>query len=392
MNSTMLSLNKLVLKEHFIILMMLIPLSSYGQFSSPFKITYSAKTSGNLPYVEIQVSEVADADEFGFSYSFTDYQSGNVISTDSTLLPNQNSQVFNNVLIHRISSPNGSKEIALNFKLSYQGKDLIQQGILMPLSDEKLGFRVKNISNPKGLNYIKAGDQIMLESKEDKTVYLYKLQQEFWASAPPMINATVANNPSVNIERVVQMQTNKIFTLQDPALYFAQIDTTSQLGIGIKVTSSDFPKLRKIKHVIEPMRYISTQSETKVLTGVSEPKEELDKFWLNLGGSPDNAKKVIKRYFQRVSYANHNFTGYKQGWKTDMGLIYIIFGNPNRIVTTTDQVQWIYQSSGGESTVQFDFKKKKNQFSGYHYELIRDSRYKSTWNSTIALWRNGLVR
>ncbi len=368
------------------------PALSFAQFSSPFKISYSTQLHGNQSYVEIEIGEVTDTNEFEFTYTFTDYPTGESLQSDSTLLPNKNSMVLDNVLIHRMVSPDRTKKIVLNFKVGYKGKELIQQSILMPLSSEELGFAVKNVSNPTGFSYVKAGDEIVLESVEDKPVYLYKIEQDFWASAPPMLNASVANSPSMVIEAVVQVQTNKPFALQEPALYFAQTDTTSQIGLGIKVTEADFPKFRKIKRVIEPMLYISTQAETKVLRGVDDPKEELDKFWLNLGGSPDNARKVIKRYFQRVSYANHNFTGYKQGWKTDRGIIYIVFGKPDRVVTSTDQIQWIYQSSGGESTIQFDFKRKPNQFTGYHYDLVRDSKYKSAWNNTIALWRNGLIR
>lgn len=368
------------------------PILSNAQFSSPFKIAYAAKTAGNQPFVEIQISKVAELDEFSFAYTFSDYATGTPLVSDSTLLPNNNSKVFDDVLIHKMVSPDANKKIALTFKINYKGTSLLQQSILLPTASEKYGFILKNLSDSERLSYVKAGDQIILESKEDKSVYIYKINQDFWASAPPMINATLANSPSVNIDTVVQVKTNQAFTLRDPALYFAQTDTTSRVGMGIKVTPEDYPKFRKIDRVIEPMLYISTQSETKMLRGVTEPKEDLDKFWLTLGGSPENARKVIKRYFQRVSYANHVFTGYKLGWKTDRGIVYIVFGQPDRIVTTTGQQQWIYLSAGGESTVQFDFRLKKNQFSEYHYELVRDSKYKTPWNNTIALWRNGLVR
>lgn len=40
---------------------------------------------------------------------------------------------------------------------------------------------------------------------------------------------------------------------------------------------------------------------------------------------------IMNEYFDRVAYANEHFTHYFKGWKTDMGMIYILFGPPNSV-------------------------------------------------------------
>lgn len=62
--------------------------------------------------------------------------------------------------------------------------------------------------------------------------------------------------------------------------------------------------------------------------------------------SPGNGFR--ERYYRRVRYANKEFTQYKDGWKTDRGMIYILFGAPNQVFYSdfvSDDInsqQWVY--------------------------------------------------
>ena len=40
---------------------------------------------------------------------------------------------------------------------------------------------------------------------------------------------------------------------------------------------------------------------------------------------------MMDEYYGRIQFANQNFGHYIDGWKTDMGMIYVIFGSPSNI-------------------------------------------------------------
>jgi GWxTD domain-containing protein len=119
-------------------------------------------------------------------------------------------------------------------------------------------------------------------------------------------------------------------------------------------------------------------------------KRALDSYWLTVAKDEARAKRMIKTYYQRVTDANKFFTSYKEGWKTDRGMIYIAFGSPTNISRLQGQEQWTYRNYGME--IKFTFIKRNNQFTTAHYDLIRDVKYNDIWYDMIERWRMGLVK
>lgn len=81
--------------------------------------------------------------------------------------------------------------------------------------------------------------------------------------------------------------------------------------------------------------YIITEEEKKAylsLTTDEEREKFKEDFWLRRDPDPDTeANEYREEYYERVSYANQNFTSGISGWKTDRGKIYILFGKPDEI-------------------------------------------------------------
>jgi GWxTD domain-containing protein len=98
--------------------------------------------------------------------------------------------------------------------------------------------------------------------------------------------------------------------------------------LGIPGTISD------LSEAIEQLKYIAKPKEMKTLKKASD-EERLDRFrefWKGRDPSPGTAKnELMEEYYRRVKYCDENFSSFRQGWKTDMGMIYIIFGPPNDI-------------------------------------------------------------
>jgi len=65
-------------------------------------------------------------------------------------------------------------------------------------------------------------------------------------------------------------------------------------------------------------------------------EEKLNLFnsmWVDTDPYPETARNELQEeYFRRVRYSNLMFTVFQDGWKTDRGLIYILFGPPNEVI------------------------------------------------------------
>jgi GWxTD domain-containing protein len=89
-----------------------------------------------------------------------------------------------------------------------------------------------------------------------------------------------------------------------------------------------------LNQAIEQMRYIARRDGVKkILSAPPEKRREAFlKFWKENDPTPGTeANELMEEYYRRVNYANTSFRGLREGWKTDMGMVYIVFGAPNEI-------------------------------------------------------------
>ena len=170
-------------------------------------------------------------------------------------------------------------------------------------------------------------------------------------------------------------------------------DTTDASGIGLVVGDKRFPKMTRPEKLIKPVLYMSTSSEIGELNQAQDTKKAFDRYWLSMmSGNEEVAKKTIRAYFDRVEEANKLFTSYKEGWKTDKGMIYIVLGAPDRVQRNREREVWVYNRRANVSEVNFTFTRKANQFVDDHYELVRYIEYQPIWYPIVEAWRTGAIR
>ncbi|MFC1493430.1 GWxTD domain-containing protein, partial [candidate division KSB1 bacterium] len=64
--------------------------------------------------------------------------------------------------------------------------------------------------------------------------------------------------------------------------------------------------------------------------------------WKSLDPTPATELNETKReFFRRVMYAKELFKGPNEGWETDRGMIFILFGPPNNILRTS-HIDYMY--------------------------------------------------
>ena len=198
---------------------------------------------------------------------------------------------------------------------------------------------------------------------------------------------------SLTIDSTFTISTNEKIQFTKEGLYNIFADTTQSEGLGLLVVNERFPKLTKPELLLEPLVYMSTNTEINEIKKTEEFKKSLDKYWLTLmNGNAPLAQQSIRSFYNRVEEANQLFTSYKEGWKTDKGMIFIVLGPPDKVQRSKDREVWTYDQRANAQNVNFTFNRRTNQFVDDHYELVRYAEYQPIWYPIVEAWRNGTIR
>ena len=225
------------------------------------------------------------------------------------------------------------------------------------------------------------GEEISFKGLEG-SVHVFQYKEEFGPADPPMGEMS-ALAPTLSIDSSYFVDGTHS-DLRDFHFYLFQKDTLDNTGITILKCPYYFPDQRMYDELIKPMRYISTTVENQSLNQAREPRKAFENFWLSNYGTKFRAKSAIRFFFQRVEEANLLFTDYKQGWKTDRGILYVIYGKPDIVVKRDRVEEWRYDS--GE---RFEFIRIPILFTPSLYSLKRNSEYEKSWYSKVGDIRKG---
>ena len=120
----------------------------------------------------------------------------------------------------------------------------------------------------------------------------------------------------------------------------APVDFNNALATTSHVLAIDWgvgmPRmLEDIGKAIEELRWVASSSEPDSLTSTTNPQEQRKmflRFWERRNpfrGAERN--EAMEEYYARVQYANEHFKSFSEGWASDQGMVYIIFGMPTNI-------------------------------------------------------------
>jgi GWxTD domain-containing protein len=253
-----------------------------------------------------------------------------------------------------------------------------------------LDGKLLNLTDPKSLRVLNNKDSLVWSSEKLSSLFLVYFKNSGRPALPPYVKGNFTD-PSLVPTWTKEIETNQPFVLEKPGLYFFQVDTTTTTGYGTIVIDGSFPKPEIITQVVDPLLYINTSTERFDLINAQDKRRAFENFWLAIGGNQANAKILIREFYRRVGHANRFYTSHKMGWKTDRGLIHIIFGPPNEIRRSGNQLNWVYNDATGTPSVIFEFEKKNDFFSQNNYIVVRNTDYQNIWNQQVSLWREGKI-
>ncbi|MEX2595761.1 MAG: GWxTD domain-containing protein, partial [Salibacteraceae bacterium] len=234
---------------------------------------------------------------------------------------------------------------------------------------------------------------IYLEEPAD-VLYLKYYNRNFPIASPPFstITPSAFDFTPDNLSSTVKVNENHFRIIIDkPGFYQLTNNQKGNNGATYFFFDSYYPEPKSVLHLAEPLRYISTNEEYNVLFESDELKKAVDAHWIKVGGTAQRARELIKAYYSRVQLANRYFTSYLEGWKSDRGMCYIVFGPPDEVYRTTSSETWIYGESGKYKSLSLTFTKVANPFSFNDFRLNRSNSLKNPWYRAVEFWRQGRV-
>lgn len=163
------------------------------------------------------------------------------------------------------------------------------------------------------------------------------------------------------------------------------------------VMGRNYPNLRTPRELAEPLIYLMNRDDHEEMMAIENPdslKAEIDRFWLSNVGSQSQARRVISLYYERVEQANKQFTNFKEGWKTDMGMMYILFGPPWYVDTRLNEMLWSYAYDRSDPRYNFLFRRPRGVsefFPFNNYLLMRDQSYFNIQYQQVERWLSGSI-
>lgn len=152
--------------------------------------------------------------------------------------------------------------------------------------------------------------------------------------------------------------TSKRFFVYNPGLGSPVSDSGE--GKGTSVISSEFAGMTEaeIDQEFQEARYIATSNEIsqyQKLSGAEPKRIFIYDFWKKRNTNPvSQVNSYRQTYMERVAYANAHFgVGKGQGWSTDRGRVYILYGPPDEIDRHPNETDsrpyeiWYYNSIEG---------------------------------------------
>lgn len=161
------------------------------------------------------------------------------------------------------------------------------------------------------------------------------------------------------------------------------------------IKSENYPFLRTPRELAEPLVYLLKEDEYETMMAIEDDtqlKEAVDRFWLSNVQSLSDAGLTLEKYYQRVEEANKQFSNFKEGWKTDTGMMYVLFGQPWYVERQVNVMRWSYSYDRSDPETNFIFEqpKVKNEFFPFNnYLLLRSQGYYSVYYRQLQLWLSG---
>ena len=242
-------------------------------------------------------------------------------------------------------------------------------------SENRQNFLITNYLNDiYYTNYFKPNEIVYISSNrnKEKLFSVDYFKSTFKLAAPPFSTEQMPHfsyKPDSSFSVYARDERIEL-ALPKKGFFHLKTNEKTKDGVTFYIYEPSFPKIKDAEQMILATRYIMAKKEFDNCINASDKKACIDKFWTDLGGSNERATELIKKYYTRIQEANKTFTSFQEGWKTDRGMIYVVFGAPNNVSKRSNGEVWTYGDGGNANSTTFTFSKIINPFTDNDYYLI----------------------
>jgi GWxTD domain-containing protein len=261
-------------------------------------------------------------------------------------------------------------------------------------SPEKIFLFRDSISNPVTEEYFDTDQPVTIEgisSAPDSVSFAYYKQEFEPAKGPDKIFAEEIWSGEYKPDSTGYIKLGEPVSFSHEGLIVLSQNSEIPGCFSVRIGKDHYPFLRHASELIDPLVYITAPDEYRKLKTHQDPKIALDSFWLGIGGTKEFTRKLIKDYYSKVEFANRYFTTFKEGWKTDKGMIFIMYGPPVLVNRYENIEEWHYEDLFGKDFYTFAFIRKPVFLIHDHYELIRREEHSEVWYPLIEKLRKGII-
>ncbi len=184
---------------------------------------------------------------------------------------------------------------------------------------------------------------------------------------------------------------SKKFFVYNPSLPIDSLTTGTQGS----VLASEYATMTEpeLDLQIAEVRYLATKEENvrfKSVTGLDAKRKLLFEFWNRRDDNPSTPDNPMKtEYLKRVDYSNEHFkNSFREGWKTDRGRVFIVYGPPDEVERHADESDtkpyeiWTYNAIQGGVIFVFG---DRSGFSDYVllHSTHRDELHDDNWMNQL---------
>jgi GWxTD domain-containing protein len=151
------------------------------------------------------------------------------------------------------------------------------------------------------------------------------------------------------------------------------------------VYPSSFPRLNGIDEEIAAISCIALPQEVDSIRSAATPDNRLRRlllFWEDHGGSFRR-----KEFYDRITLANDLFSSCTEGWKTPMGISYIICGPPDYVECRGLTTEVWYYDIGSSRSFAIPFRQSFEHDNERYFEIVPFSVNDFMWGDFVNQWR-----
>jgi len=373
-----------------------------GDFSKSARNSFDVISDDSNNYMNQEVFSVDNRldvkpGEYNIEVSVTDNSSGRTVTREtSTLIPDPDIPITNLTSIRLQGKINSQNDGRFNPITTYD----------VPSRIDSLQFEFQVTNND-------ADDPLTVNAKLIKfradTTPARRLSYNNYSTSSIQYQGIDVRNPEEidSNTRVLEQQGSVLiefkYSLLPRGNYRFEVETVDQQGETIyrardfSIKARNYPSVASSREMAKPLIYLMDERRHEEMMQIQDPdslKEAVDRFWLSNVGSQSRARSVINLYYERVEQANKQFSNFKEGWKTDMGMIYILFGPPWYVDRSLNRMQWSYSYDRNDPRRSFFFERNRSPneyFPFNHYIAQRSQSYFNVIYQQTELWRSGRI-